>query len=249
MPGWLSRNNFSLSDFVHASDLNNLANDNITWGGDVNGGGYHLSNVILQGSGGFSSYVSPVEVTPGSTGSSCVQLDQTVGANHVARWTVLQGYDRRSRQQHRQQLRHQPLHRCGSIHRFAHSDQPRDRPHHDGRAAVERGGQRGRQHAHQRNPFRRLRAGNRSHDSRDQYRRGTERRRHARSRPDSCGRGVQGIGRIPRCGRCARSRPYGWDERDSCGRTPPLRCLPARAAGRLTIGSTALWWARSRRST
>ena len=88
MPGWLSRNNFSLSDFVHASDLNNLANDNITWGGDVNGGGYHLSNVILQGSGGFSSYVSPVEVTPGSTGSSCVQLDQTVGANHVARWTV-----------------------------------------------------------------------------------------------------------------------------------------------------------------
>lgn len=88
MPGWLSRNNFSPSDFVHASDLNNLANDNITWGGDVNGGGYHLSNVILQGSGGFSAYVSPMEVTPGSAGTTCLQLDQTVGANHVARWTV-----------------------------------------------------------------------------------------------------------------------------------------------------------------
>ena len=88
MAGWLSRNTFAPSDFVHADDLNNLANDDRTWGGDVNGGGYHLSNVILQGSGGFSSYVSPIEVTPGSTGTTCLQLDQTVGANHVARWTV-----------------------------------------------------------------------------------------------------------------------------------------------------------------
>ena len=88
MAGWLSRNTFAPSDFVHADDLNNLANDDRTWGGDVNGGGYHLSNVILQGSGGFSSYVSPIEVTPGSTGTTCLQLDQTVGANHVVRWTV-----------------------------------------------------------------------------------------------------------------------------------------------------------------
>lgn len=88
MPGWLSRNNFTASDYIHATDLNNLANDDRNWGGDVNGGGYHLSNVILQGSGGFSSYVSPIEVTPGSTGTTCLQLDQTVGANHVARWTV-----------------------------------------------------------------------------------------------------------------------------------------------------------------
>ena len=88
MPGWLSRNTFTASDYIHADDLNNLANDDRTWGGDVNGGGYHLSNVILQGSGGFSSYVSPVEVTPGSTGTTCLQLDQTVGANHVARWTA-----------------------------------------------------------------------------------------------------------------------------------------------------------------
>jgi len=44
---WLSRNDFTASDKLHADDLNNLANDQRTWGGDVNGGGYTLSNVVL----------------------------------------------------------------------------------------------------------------------------------------------------------------------------------------------------------
>jgi hypothetical protein len=88
MAGWLSRNNFTASDFIHASDMNNLANDDRTWGGNVNGGGYVLSNVILQGSGGFQYTVSPVEVTPGSAGTSCLQLDQTVASVPTPRWTV-----------------------------------------------------------------------------------------------------------------------------------------------------------------
>src|SRR5215831_5945870 len=46
---WLSRNNFTPTDKLHADDLNNLANDIRTWGGDVNGGGYTLSNVRLVG--------------------------------------------------------------------------------------------------------------------------------------------------------------------------------------------------------
>jgi len=46
---WLSRNNFTPSDKLHADDLNNLANDQRTWGGNVNGGGYTLSNVVLTG--------------------------------------------------------------------------------------------------------------------------------------------------------------------------------------------------------
>ena len=46
---WLSRNNFTTSDFLHADDLNNLSNDQRTWGGNVNGGGYTLSNVTLVG--------------------------------------------------------------------------------------------------------------------------------------------------------------------------------------------------------
>ena len=46
---WLSRNDFKPSDFVHADDLNSLANDQRTWGGDVNGGGYTLSNVNIVG--------------------------------------------------------------------------------------------------------------------------------------------------------------------------------------------------------
>src|SRR5882672_7825830 len=44
---WLSRNNFTPSDKLHADDLNNLANDDRTWGGNVNGGGYTLSNVNI----------------------------------------------------------------------------------------------------------------------------------------------------------------------------------------------------------
>ena len=46
---WLSRNNFTPSDKLHSDDLNNLANDQRTWGGNVNGGGYTLSNVHIVG--------------------------------------------------------------------------------------------------------------------------------------------------------------------------------------------------------
>jgi hypothetical protein len=62
---WLSRNNFTASDYVQASDLNNLANDIRTWGGNVNGGGYTLSNVVLQG----ISVSSPVASVFGRTGA------------------------------------------------------------------------------------------------------------------------------------------------------------------------------------
>jgi hypothetical protein len=44
---WLSRNNFVPSDKLHSDDLNALANDDRTWGGNVNGGGYTLSNVTI----------------------------------------------------------------------------------------------------------------------------------------------------------------------------------------------------------
>jgi hypothetical protein len=44
---WLSRNNWTASDNVHADDMNNLANDQRLWGGDVNAGGYKLTNCIL----------------------------------------------------------------------------------------------------------------------------------------------------------------------------------------------------------
>jgi hypothetical protein len=58
---WLSRNDFTPTDKLHADDLNNLANDQRTWGGDVNGGGYTLSNVNIvavnpQAGGGGSVF-------------------------------------------------------------------------------------------------------------------------------------------------------------------------------------------------
>ena len=49
---WLSRVNFTASDVLSYTDLNNLGNDIRAWGGNVNGGGYTLSNVILSASSG-----------------------------------------------------------------------------------------------------------------------------------------------------------------------------------------------------
>jgi hypothetical protein len=54
---WLSRNDFSPTDKLHSDDLNALANDDRTWGGNVNGGGYTLSNVKI------------VAINPTATGS------------------------------------------------------------------------------------------------------------------------------------------------------------------------------------
>jgi len=88
MAGWLSRNDYVATDKVRFDMFNSLANDDRNWGGDVNGGGHRLSNVFLDGSGGFQYYLSPLQVTPGADGQSNLQLDQTVGGNNVARWTA-----------------------------------------------------------------------------------------------------------------------------------------------------------------
>jgi hypothetical protein len=88
MAGWLSRNNYVPTDKIRNDMFNSLANDDRYWGGDVNGGGYRLANVILDGSGGFQYYPSPVEVTPGTDGQGVLQLDQTVSGNRIKRWTA-----------------------------------------------------------------------------------------------------------------------------------------------------------------
>jgi hypothetical protein len=46
---WLSNNVFTPTDKLHATDLNNLANDIRNWGGDVNGGGFNLYNCTISG--------------------------------------------------------------------------------------------------------------------------------------------------------------------------------------------------------
>src|SRR5215831_4642603 len=89
---WLSRNNFTSSDFLQASDMNNLANDQRAWGGDVNGGGYTLNNVKLGATGGFQYYASPMEIVSAADGSSRTQYDQTLGTapnqTQSARWSA-----------------------------------------------------------------------------------------------------------------------------------------------------------------
>ena len=52
MSTWLSRTDFTTQDKLHSDDLNNVGNDLRQWGGNVNGGGNHLYNVILDNSSG-----------------------------------------------------------------------------------------------------------------------------------------------------------------------------------------------------
>jgi len=85
---WLSRTDYQPTDRVKSQMFNNLALDDRTWGGDVNGGGFKLSNVILDGSGGFTSQLSPLVMTPGADGSSRIELDQGAAPNNKARWNV-----------------------------------------------------------------------------------------------------------------------------------------------------------------
>ena len=46
---WLSRNDFTSSDFLGFDDVNNLSNDIRGWGGNVNANGYTLSNCTVVG--------------------------------------------------------------------------------------------------------------------------------------------------------------------------------------------------------
>jgi len=88
--GWLSRIDLSTSDKLYADQLNSLGLDIRNWGGDVNGGGHKLSNVILSGSGGFATSLSPVTVVPGSDSQSQILLSEATATPNVFanRWTV-----------------------------------------------------------------------------------------------------------------------------------------------------------------
>jgi len=72
---WLSRVNFIASDTLSFSDINNLGNDIRSWGGNVNGGGYVLSNVVLSASAGTMA-----TVTGGTGAASTLTIQSTSGA-------------------------------------------------------------------------------------------------------------------------------------------------------------------------
>ena len=72
---WLSRVNFIASDTLSFSDINNLGNDIRAWGGNVNGGGYTLSNLVLSASAGTMS-----TVTGGTGAASTLTIQSTSGA-------------------------------------------------------------------------------------------------------------------------------------------------------------------------
>lgn len=85
---WLSRSDFTPSDYLFSDMMNNLANDIRYWGGNVNGGGYILSNVILEGSGGFQYTASPITLTQGGDGETRLELRQGTGAASLLRWAL-----------------------------------------------------------------------------------------------------------------------------------------------------------------
>ena len=72
---WLSRVNFIASDTLSFTDVNNLGNDIRSWGDNVNGGGYTLSNVVVSASAGTMATLSG-----GSAASSTLTLRSTSGA-------------------------------------------------------------------------------------------------------------------------------------------------------------------------
>jgi hypothetical protein len=91
---WLSRNDWTSSDRLYNDQLNSLANDLRNWGGDVNGGGHHLANVILDGAGNFTETLSPITVAPGVDGQSSLVLTQeTAPATFTPRWSVSKNAD------------------------------------------------------------------------------------------------------------------------------------------------------------
>ena len=88
---WLSRVNFIASDTLSYSDINNLGNDIRAWGGNVNGGGYVLSNVVLSafdlstcfnlpistGVSGLGTGVATFLATPSSANLAAVVTNET----------------------------------------------------------------------------------------------------------------------------------------------------------------------------
>ena len=88
---WLSRINITEDEYLHADQLNGLALDDRNWGGDVNGGGHKLSNVILEGSGSFEFTPSPLTITEGADGQSVsiyTEPGTTTPTPPRYRWTV-----------------------------------------------------------------------------------------------------------------------------------------------------------------
>jgi hypothetical protein len=86
---WLSRTNYAATDKVRYDMFNSLAFDLRSWGGDVNGGGYLLSNVRLSGTGGFQYTASPITLTPGSDQTSQLALVQGASPGpYSQRWAV-----------------------------------------------------------------------------------------------------------------------------------------------------------------
>jgi len=86
--GWLSRNDWTNSDKLFASMLNSLANDDRAWGGNVNGGGWTLSNVAITGIVGNSIATSPFYIV--QSGDSRAYLTFNSSAPLTGnRWSIV----------------------------------------------------------------------------------------------------------------------------------------------------------------
>jgi hypothetical protein len=82
---------FSPTDTLHADDLNAITNGIQTWQGNVNGGGFHLSNVIIDNyfPGAGVPLLSPLHVIPTSTDYSAQLRLDSEAAGNPARWVLI----------------------------------------------------------------------------------------------------------------------------------------------------------------
>jgi hypothetical protein len=95
MAGWLSRINITQDDYLNADMLNFLGIDVRNWGGDVNGGGFQLTNVRITGAVSSTYSPSPLNVTQTSGGGnvsvtqySTAYTGEPPAPAPVARWAV-----------------------------------------------------------------------------------------------------------------------------------------------------------------
>lgn len=85
---WSFPNNWTDGTVLSASDLNKIRYDLEHWGGPVDGGGYVLTNVVLEGSGGFEFLPSPVQITKGADNQTITSFTSPGATDPVSRWSV-----------------------------------------------------------------------------------------------------------------------------------------------------------------
>ena len=67
---WQFPNNWTDGQVISAADMNKIRADQEHWGGNVDGGGYTLTNFHMEGTGGYEYTASPLKIGVDAGGDS-----------------------------------------------------------------------------------------------------------------------------------------------------------------------------------